>query len=76
MSTNLQSQIDTLKQQRNGHMDKLRQLTDECANLRKMADKYRQDSIAAQREAERYRALLGIALDGLDSVRGEIQRGL
>ncbi len=64
-----QREIATLKEHRAGNMDKLRELTDECAELRKrkgLAEKYRADSIAAQAECERYRAKLGAVLDAIN----------
>lgn len=69
----LQREIATLKEHRAGNMDKLRELTDECGELRKwkgLAEKYRADSIAAQAECERYRAKLGAVLDAIhDAMR-------
>lgn len=68
----LQREIATLKEHRAANMEKLHELTDECAELRKyrdewrgLAEKYRADSIAAQDECERYRAKLGDVLDAL-----------
>lgn len=68
----LQREIATLKEHRAANMEKLHELTDECAELRKyrdewtgLAEKYRADSIAAQEETERYRAKLGDVLDAL-----------
>lgn len=68
----LQREIATLKEHRAGNMERLHELTDECAELRKyrdewkgLAEKYRADSIAAQEETERYRAKLGDVLDAL-----------
>lgn len=68
----LEREIATLKEHRAGNMEKLHELTDECAELRKyrdewkgLAEKYRADSIAAQEETERYRAKLGDVLDAI-----------
>lgn len=68
----LKAEIATLKEHRAGNMDKLRELTDECAELHKyrdewkgLAEKYRADSIAAQAECEQYRAKLGAVLDAI-----------
>lgn len=68
----LELEIATLKEHRAANMEKLHELTDECAELRKyrdewkgLAEKYRADSIAAQEETERYRAKLGDVLDAL-----------
>ena len=68
----LRAEIATLKEHRAGNMERLHELTDECAELRKyldewkgLAEKYRADSIAAQEETERYRAKLGDVLDAL-----------
>lgn len=68
----LKAEIATLKEHRAANMEKLHELTDECAELRKyrdewkgLAEKYRADSIAAQEETERYRAKLGDVLDAL-----------
>ena len=68
----LEAEIATLKEHRSGNMEKLHELTDECAELRKyrdewkgLAEKYRADSIAAQAETERYRAKLGDVLDAI-----------
>ena len=68
----LQREIATLKEHRAANVEKLHELTDECAELRKyrdewkgLAEKYRADSIAAQEETERYRAKLGDVLDAL-----------
>lgn len=68
----LEREIATLKEHRAANMEKLHELTDECAELRKyrdewrgLAEKYRADSIAAQAETERYRAKLGDVLDAL-----------
>lgn len=68
----LEREIATLKEHRAANVEKLHELTDECAELRKyrdewkgLAEKYRADSIAAQEETERYRAKLGDVLDAL-----------
>lgn len=68
----LQREIATLKEHRAANVEKLHELTDECAELRKyrdewkgLAEKYRADSIAAQEETERYRAKLGDVLDAI-----------
>lgn len=68
----LQREIATLKEHRAGNMERLHELADECAELRKyrdewkgLAEKYRADSIAAQEETERYRAKLGDVLDAI-----------
>lgn len=68
----LEREIATLKEHRAANVEKLHELTDECAELRKcrdewkgLAEKYRTDSIAAQAETERYRAKLGDVLDAL-----------
>lgn len=68
----LQREIATLKEHRAANMERLHELTDECAELRKyrdewkgLSEKYRADSIAAQAETERYRAKLGDVLDAL-----------
>lgn len=68
----LEREIATLKEHRAGNMERLHELTDECAELRKyrdewkgLAEKYRADSIAAQEESERYRAKLGDVLDAI-----------
>lgn len=68
----LKAEIATLKEHRAANMEKLHELTDECAELRKyrdewkgLAEKYRADSIAAQAETERYRAKLGDVLDAI-----------
>lgn len=68
----LRAEIATLKEHRAGNMERLHELTDECAELRKyrdewkgLAEKYRADSIAAQEETERYRAKLGDVLDSI-----------
>ena len=62
----LETQLKTLKEQRNGNMEKLHELTDENFELRKyrdewkgIAEKYREDSIAAQNERDAYRELCG-----------------
>lgn len=54
----LKAEIATLKEHRAANMEKLHELTDECAELRKyrdewkgLAEKYRADSIAAQEAA-------------------------
>ena len=68
----LEREIATLKEHRAANVEKLRELTDECAELRKyrdewkgLAEKYRADSVAAQAETERYRAKLGDVLDAI-----------
>lgn len=68
----LEREIATLKEHRAANVEKLHELTDECAELRKyrdewngLAEKYRADSIAAQEETERYRAKLGDVLDSI-----------
>lgn len=68
----LEREIATLKEHRAANVEKLHELIDECAELRKyrdewkgLAEKYRADSIAAQEECERYRAKLGDVLDAL-----------
>ncbi|MBQ1450672.1 MAG: hypothetical protein IIZ12_07070 [Eggerthellaceae bacterium] len=68
----LEREIATLKEHRAANMEKLHELTDANAELRKyrdewkgLAEKYRADSIAAQEETERYRAKLGDVLGAL-----------
>lgn len=68
----LEREIATIKEHRAANVEKLHELTDECAELRKyrdewkgLAEKYRADSIAAQAETERYRAKLGDVLDAI-----------
>lgn len=68
----LRAEIATLKEHRAANMERLHELTDANAELRKyrdewkgLAEKYRADSIAAHEETERYRAKLGDVLDAL-----------
>lgn len=57
------SKFATLKEHCAGQAEQLRRLTDENAELRKLAEKYRAGSIAAQEEAEAWRAKCGKLLD-------------
>ena len=61
----LQREIATLKEHRAANMEKLHELTDECAELRKYRDEWKGIAEAAWAECEGYRAKLGAVLDAI-----------
>lgn len=64
-TTELEREIATLKEHRAANMEKLHELTDECAELRKYRDEWKGIAEAAWAECEGYRAKLGDVLDAI-----------
>ena len=61
----LQREIATLKEHRAANMERLHELTDECAELRKYRDEWKGIAEAVWAECEGYRAKLGAVLDAI-----------
>lgn len=61
----LKAEIATLKEHRAGNVERLHELTDECAELRKYRDEWKGIAEAAWAECEGYRAKLGAVLDAI-----------